>query len=603
MDRRCQLAASVVLSAWLLSSCSSVPTPGTSADASSKLRELLEASDEAELDRNPIYGIFRGDLRRAAVYGDYVSEAYVAAEKSAAANELRELTAIPRERLTAPERIAYNTFRWSRADALEKNSPPASLIWPRLTLDHHNGWHVFFPEFSSGDGIAPYRTVQDYENGLVRIDGFVEYLDRAVSRMREGISAGVVQPRFVVDRMIVQFERFAEQGPETSPYCGPIRKFPTDMAPADRERFTKAYMAAVEAKLRPAFRRVHSFMVDGYRRAARDSVGLSAIPGGAPYYEYLVRSHTTTLLTARQIHDIGLAEVARITKGMQTIMQGVGFGGGSSEFFEYLRTDRLFQPVSAAAVLDGYRAIGSRVDAAIPRLFDVAPKTLLEIRPTPDYQAPTDAAARYNSGAPDTGKPGVFYVNTYDLKSRSTWMMEALYLHEAVPGHHFQSMLAVENTALPKLLRFGWNTAYGEGWALYAESLGPELGLFEDPYQLFGYYDAEMLRAMRLVVDTGLHAFGWTREQAIDYMLAHSAMGRTDVVAEVERYIVNPGQALAYKIGALTIQRLRRKAEQQLGARFDVRAFHSQVLMTGAIPMTVLETRIDDWIASFRPSK
>jgi len=600
MDRRCELAASLFLSAWLLSSCSTVSTPNTSADASSKLRELLEASDEAELDRNPINGIFRGDLRRAAVYGDYISEAYVVAEKSAAAKELHELTAIPRERLTLPERIAYDTFRWSRADALEKNSPPASLLWPRLTLDHHNGWHVFFPELSSGDGIAPYRTVQDYEDGLARIDGFVQYLDRAISRMREGMAAGVVQPRFVVDRMIVQFERFAEQGPETSPYCDPIRKLPADMGLADRERLTKAYTVAVETKLRPAFRHVRAFLIDDYRQAARDSVGLSAIPGGAPYYEHLIRSHTTTLLTARQIHEIGLTEVDRITKGMRTVMQRVGFKGSLSEFFEYLRTDRSFQPSSATAVLEDYRAIGRRVDAGMPRLFNVAPKTVLEIRLTPDYQAPTDAAARYNSGAPDTGKPGVFYVNTFDLKSRSTWMMETLYLHEAVPGHHFQNMLAVENAALPKLLRFGWNTAYGEGWALYAESLGPGLGLFEDPYQLFGFYDAEMLRAMRLVVDTGLHAFGWTREQAIDYMLAHSALGRTDVVAEVERYIVNPGQALAYKIGALTIQRLRRKAEQQLGARFDVRTFHSQVLMTGAIPMTVLEARVDDWIASLR---
>ena len=279
MDRRFQLAASVVLSAWLLSSCSAVSTPNTSADASSSLRELLEASDEAKPDRNPIYGIFRGDLRRAARFGDYTSEAYVAAEKNAAANELQELAAIPRERLTTTERIAYDTFRWSRADALERNSPPASLIWPRLKLDQQNGWHVFFPEFSSGDGIAPYRTVQDYENGLVRIDGFVEYVDRAVGRMREGIPAGVVQPRFVVDRLIVQFERFNAQGPDTSPYCGPVRTMPTDMVPADRERFTKAYVVALETKLRPAFRRVHAFLIDEYRPAARESVGLSAIYG------------------------------------------------------------------------------------------------------------------------------------------------------------------------------------------------------------------------------------------------------------------------------------------------------------------------------------
>ena len=595
--------------AWLLSACAVVappPPPAASAssaaqdDSAMRLRRLLDASDEAALDRNPIWGIFRGDLRRAEQFGDYLSDAYIAAERRAADEDLAVLDAIARDSLPTADRIAYDTFRWSLLEARERNRPPAATLWPRLVLDQFDGWHTFFAVLSSGEGAAPYRTVADYENGLARIDGFVDYLDRAVARMREGIALGIVQPKVVVDRLIEQFERFAVQGLADSPYYGPIRTLPGDMAAADRERLALAYRAAVEVKLQPAFRRVHRFLVDEYRPAARASVGLSALPGGADYYGFLVRSHTTTRLTAGEIHQLGLAEVERIGRSMHEVMRRVGFDGTRAEFFERLRTDPAFRPASAAALGDGYRAIGRRVEAAMPRLFDVSPKTPLEIRPTPDLQAPTDAAARYDNGSPDTGRPGVFYFNTHDLPSRSTWDMETLYLHEAVPGHHFQGMLAIENTALPKLLRFDGNTAYSEGWALYAESLGPELGLFDDPYQLFGHYDDEMLRAMRLVVDTGLHAFRWTREQAIDYMLANSAMRRTAATAEVERYIADPGQALAYKVGALTIRRLRQQAEQALGLRFDVRAFHAQVLMTGSIPMSVLEAKIDDWIASGR---
>ncbi len=597
-----------VLSVWgavaallLLSACAASSGVVVAAgDSSARLRRLLDASDEARLDRNPLYGIYRGDLRRAAQHGDYVSEAYVEAERRAAEADLSALAAIPRERLPAADRIAYDTFRWSRADTRERHSEPAASIWPRLKLDQLNGWHLEFATLSSGDGAAPYRSVKDYDDGLSRIDGFVSFLDRAAARMREGMTAGIVQPRFVVDRMIVQFAKFAAHGLEDSPYYTPIRNLPPDIAAADRERLTKAYAVAVRDKLQPAFRRVQAFLADDYRLATRDSVGLSALPGGAAYYDFLVRSNTTTNLSAGQIRALGLEEVERITQGMNDVMRRVGFTGTLPAFFEHLRTDPRFRPASAEALGDGYRAIGRRVDKALLRLFDVAPRTLLEIRPTPDYSARTDAAARYASGSLEGGRPGIFYFNTYDLPSRSTWGMETLYLHEAVPGHHFQGMIAIENEALPKLLRFDGNTAYWEGWALYAESLGPELGLFEDPYQMFGHLNDEMLRAMRLVVDTGLHAFSWTREQAIDYMLAHSAMSRTDATVEVERYIVDPGQALAYKVGQLTIRRLRTKAEQTLGLRFDLRAFHAQVLTTGAMPLSVLEAKIDDWIAAQR---
>lgn len=589
-----------VVLACVVSACAAPTTPPEPqlTDAGMHLRSLLDASDEAFLDRNPIFAMYRGDTRRAAQHGDYISPAYVDAERRAAEKDLAQLAQIPRGRLSPVDRVAYDAFRWSRDEWRERHSQPAASIWPMLKLDQINGWHLFFPDLSSGEGVAPYRTVADYDNGLARIDGFIAYLDLALDRMREGQRTGVVLPRVVVERVIAQFDRFAAYGIDDSPYYGPIRMLPPDIAVADRERLTRAYAMAVEDRLRPAFRRVRAFLVDEYLASARASVGLSALPGGAAYYEFLIRSNTTTTLSAAEVHRLGLVEVDRITAGMAAVMRKVAFQGTLSQFFAHLRTDPRFAVDTQRALAERYAEIGRRVDAALPRLFDTRPKTPLALRPTPDFQAPTDPGARYIPGSLDTGQPGVFYFNTFDLPSRRAWQMETLYLHEATPGHHMQTALAAENTALPKLLRFDSNAAYAEGWALYAETLGPELGLFEDPHQLFGHYNDEMLRAMRLVVDTGLHAYGWSREHAIDYMLAHSAMSSANATAEVERYIADPGQALAYKVGAMTIQRLRKRAEQALGARFDIRAFHRQLLDTGSLPMAVLEAKIEEWIAT-----
>ena len=597
------VAACAAPPAAILPAVASAATPtttaaavATTAEAGKRLRTLMDASDEAFLERNPMYGLFRGDLRRAAQHGDNLTPAYVAAERRAAEDELGQLAAIPREALSPGDRVAYDTFRWSREEARERHEPPASSFWPMLMLNQTSGWHLGFPEVSSGEGIAPYRTVADYDNGLSRITGFVTWLDWSIDRLREGQRTGVVMPRVIVERVIAQFDNFARQGPAQSPYFRPITKLPPDLPAAERDRLTRAYTAAVEQQLQPAFRRVHHFLAETYLPSATRTVGLSALPGGAAYYDFMIRSNTTTRLTAAEVHQLGLSEVARITAGMGAVMNEVGFKGTLAEFFVQLRTDPRFSPTSAEAVATGYAEIGRRVDARLPSLFERLPTIPLAIRPTPDYQAPTDAGARYNNGSLETGQPGVFYFNTYDLPSRRTWGMETLYLHEGLPGHHLQISLAIEATELPKVLRFGGNTAFIEGWALYAESLGPELGLFKDPYQRFGHYNDEMLRAMRLVVDSGLHAKGWTREQAIDYMLSHSAMGKTDVVSEVERYIASPGQALAYKVGALTIQRLRAQAERTLGPRFDVRAFHREVLGTGSLPMAVLERKINDWV-------
>jgi uncharacterized protein (DUF885 family) len=563
-------------------------------DAAAALRRLMTERDEAFLDRHPIFGLYRGDLRRASGHGDFISAAYVDNERRESDAALAELARIPRDALDANDRIAYDTFRWTVEEWRDRHSPPASRFWPLLKIDQQNGWHLFFPELSSGDGIVPYRTIADYDAGLSRIDGFVGWLDRAAARMREGMATGVVQPRFVVDRVIVQFERFAAQPLDESPYFRPIRKLPAEIPAADAERLRAAYTRAIEEKLRPAFRRTLAFLRDEYLGRARTTSGLAALPDGAAYYRFLIRSQTTLPLAAPEIHRLGVAEVERIQRGIASVMSEVGFRGSRSEFFDMLRSDKRFVPASAEA----YLAIGRRVDATLGKLFDTRPAAPFAVRPTPVESAPNDAAARYMPGSVELGKPGIFYFNTFDLQRRPTWGMETLYLHEAVPGHHFETMLARENAALPPLQRFVGNTAFSEGWALYAESLGFELGLFTDPYQRAGHYNDELLRAMRLVVDTGLHDQGWTREQAIAYMLANSAMGEVEVVSEVERYIVNPGQALAYKIGALTMRRLRERAERALGPRFDVRAFHRQVLGTGGVPMQVLEAKIEAWVAA-----
>lgn len=583
-------------------------TPGGAPDAATRarlaeqaslqLRALMDASDEAMLDRNPLIGLFRGDLRRAGQFGEPGSPAQVVAEREAAQTELNLLDAVPREALDANDRAAYDSFRWSRQLALEENAAPVAQVWPLMPLDPQGGWHLLIAELSSGQSAAPYRSVADYEAGLSRLDGFIAWLGLATAQMQQGIARGVVQPKVTVTQLIAQFDQLATQSVTDSPFYGPVRQMPDSFSPTDRERLTRETTELVEDRLRPALVQMSRFLAGTYLPAARDSVGLSALPGGTEFYAWLIRAHTTTGLDAGTVHRLGLSEVARIEGGMKAVMREVGFAGTLPQFFEQLRSDARYAPASAQALADGYAAIGQRVSQAMPRLFSEMPRTPLAIRPTPDYQAEAAAGASYTPGSLETGQPGVFHFNTHDLPSRRTWGMETLYLHEAVPGHHYQGSLAAENTALPKQQRYGGNTAYNEGWALYAESLGPELGLFTDPYQRFGHYNDEMLRAMRLVVDTGLHAFGWTREQAIDYMLSHSAMSRTEATAEVERYIAMPGQALAYKIGALTLQQLRLRAQQALGPRFDIKAFHRQVLDAGSLPMQVLTARIDDWIAA-----
>ena len=489
-------------------------------------------------------------------------------------------------------------FRFQRTIDLHDTDPNILAASVDRPIDHFYGMQTLVPDLASGEGAAPFRTVEDYDNNLKRLAGYILFLDRAIERMRHGLDAGVTNPRLVMANVVGQLDALIAEGVEGSTFYKPVRKFPDSIAAPDRARLTAAYAAFVRDRLIPAHMRLRDFLRKEYLPRARESVGLAQLPGGAELYRHLVASSTTTDMTPEAIHALGLAEVDRIHSEMEKVKAAVGFKGSLQDFAAYLRTDPRFAPASADAMRDAFLAINKRVLATVPRDFSLVPRSTLDIRPVPAFREKTDAGGSYQNGTPDGLRPGIFYYNSYDLPARYTWGYETLFLHEGIPGHHFQISLAQENATLPSFQRFGGNTAYVEGWALYAESLGEELGMFTDPYQLYGHLNDEILRAMRLVVDTGIHTQGWGRDQAIAYMLDNSAMSRTDATAEVERYIAIPGQALAYKIGQLTIRRLRTKAEAALGARFDVREFHAQVLMSGALPMRVLESVIDDWIAA-----
>jgi uncharacterized protein (DUF885 family) len=592
------LTASVGPAAFAQNSASMGVAQEVAVTEGQRLAALFAADDEANLKRNPLSALFRGDMRYADQFGDFISDQYFAGERRAAEDNLAALSGVDRAKLNSTDQIAYDVFKQNQNDAIKGLSKEIMDVTVVRPLNHFFGFHTFYPTFASGKGAAPFKTAADYYNNLKRHKEFIVLMDRSIDRFRQGMASGVFETKLTITNVIDQLNTQLAQKTEESPYYGPVLQFPADFSEADKTRLTAEYREAVEKGLYPANARLRDFLRDSYLPLAREQVGLSAMKGGDVLYQYLIEQTTTLPMKADEIHQLGLSEVTRIKTGMEAIKKEVGFKGTLPEFFEHLRTDPKFKPASREGLTQGYYDIGKKVETVIGQQFKVIPKAPLEIKPYEEFREKYEAGGSYQNGTPDGKRPGIFYFNAYDLPSRTTPGMTTLYLHEGAPGHHFQIMLAQENEALPAFMRFGGNTAYVEGWALYSETLGYDMGLFKDPYQRFGTLSDEMLRAMRLVVDTGLHSKGWTREQAIDYMLANSDMGKTDATAEVERYIAIPSQALAYKIGALTIQRLKKKSQDALGKKFDVREFHNKVLNTGALPLTVLEKKIDDWIAA-----
>ncbi len=591
------LVSAALLTPFGAAHAQTVTTEATATE-SQRLAALFAADDEASLKRNPLNAMFRGDMRYADRFGDFISDAYFDNERSAAQANLDGLKTIDRAKLNDTDKIAYDVYKQSQIDALKGLSKEIMDLTVVRPLNHFFGFHTFYPTFASGQGAAPFKTVQDYENNLKRHKEFIVLMDASIDRFRQGMTSDVFETKMTIRNVIDQLNTQLAQKTEESPYYGPVLKFPADFSDADKARLTSEYRDIIVNGLYPANARLRDFLRDSYLPLAREQVGLSAMKGGEGLYQYLIEQTTTLPLKADDVHNLGLSEVARITSGMETIKNEVRFKGTLPEFFEHLRSDPKFKMSSRDALTQGYYDIGKKVDATISTQFKYLPKAPLEIKPYEEFREKYEAGGSYQQGTPDGSRPGTFYFNAYDLPSRTIPGMTTLYLHEGAPGHHFQISIAQENEKLPAFMRFGGNTAYVEGWALYSETLGYEMGLFKDPYQRFGTLSDEMLRAMRLVVDTGIHSKGWTREQAIDYMLANSDMGKTDATAEVERYIAIPSQALAYKIGALTILRLKDKAKKELGKKFDVREFHNQVLNTGALPLTVLEKKIDAWIAA-----
>ena len=583
-----------------LAAPAAAPASAEAQRPSAALASLFAASDEAALRRNPLEAMSRGDLRYAGRLPALFADEHHAEERRAAERELAALARIDRRALTASEQISYDVFKWDRQTTLRGLQPDLLALTSVRPLSHFSGIHTSFAQLNGGGGAAPFRTVQDYENGLTRMADFTSILERAERRMRQGIASGVVQPKLVMANVLEQLDAMIAGGVEESSFYRPVAAFPDDMPAADQARLRAAYVRAIGTEVRPALQRLRAFIADEYLPKARESVGLGAMPGGDRLYRHLVRVNTTTELTPDQIHRIGLTNVARIQAEMEKVKAKVGFAGTLREFFEHIRTDPKFKPKSREALQQGYVAIGQRVATQLPRLFSTLPKAPLEIRPVGALTEKGAARGSYFPGTPDGSRPGVFNFNAYDLPSRTTPGMETLYLHEGAPGHHFQISLAQENEKLPNFQRFGGNTAFIEGWGLYAETLGPELGVYTDPYQYFGYLDSQLFRAIRLVVDTGIHSKGWTRDRTIRYILDNSSRGLSNATAETERYIASPGQALAYMIGQLKISELRARAEKALGPRFDIREFHEQVLMSGALPLTVLEGKIDRWIAAKR---
>jgi uncharacterized protein (DUF885 family) len=557
------------------------------------LNKLFEDYFERSLQLNPLQATFIGDHRYDDKLPNFLAPTYLAEALAVDRQYLDAALKYESQSLSAEDRLSLEIFLHERRTSIEGAAFPSEL----LPLDQMFSIATLMPLLGSATNAQPFDTVQDYDRFLARMNDYLVWSDQAITNLRLGISRKVVQPRVVMEKVQGQLAALIVDDPQKSLFYSPVEKFPERFSAADRKRLEQAYRDAIVNRINPSYRRLHDFVRDEYLPHTRSTVAWTALPDGGNWYAFLVKNNTTTNYTPDHIHELGLKEVARIRGEMEQVQAQVGFKGDLHAFFRHLQDDPQFYYSKPEDLIAGYQDVKRRIDDVLPKYFSLFPKADYEVRPVEAFRAESSAGAMYQSPSADGSRPGIFYVNTFNLKAQPKFGMETLSLHEAAPGHHFQISIQQELTDLPKFRRFGGNyTAYVEGWALYAESIGKEMGLFTDPYQYYGRLSDEMLRAMRLVVDTGLHSRSWTREKAVDYMLDNSSMAKSDVEAEVERYIANPGQALGYKIGQIRIREMRNKAEAALGPKFDLKQFHSEVLRDGALPMDVLEKKIERWI-------
>ncbi len=564
------------------------------AQARAKRLEALYAQYwEETLKLNPVQATFQGDARYNDQLPDFGSAEYRAKQHEFTERWLKTVQDVGSDGLGGQDLLSYEIFVRGAKNTLEGEQFRGWM----MPINQMSSIASYAVMLGSGTSAQPFKTVKDYDNWLARGDRLPQLFDTDIANMRAGIAAGVVQPRALMVKVVPQLDALIKATPEETLFWGPIRSMPAGFDAAEKQRLTKAYHAMIADKVLPAYRELRAFIHDEYLPATRSSVALEALPQGGQWYAYNVHNSTTTDMSPAQIHQLGLDEVARIHGEISTLIAQTGFSGSLQDFVQFKQTDPRFSSKDAASLLTYYRALEDRINARIPEQFALTPRASFEIRPVEEFRAKSAAGGEYQSPSEDGSRPGVFYVNTFDLPTRKTWDAEDLFLHEAIPGHHFQIALQQELENVPAFRRFGGETAFIEGWGLYAESLGKSLGVYETPYDYFGYLQNELWRAIRLVTDTGLHSKGWTREQVIKYMLDNSAESETQATAEAERYIAWPAQALAYKIGELKIKQLRARSEQALGPKFDIREFHAEVLKDGSVPLDVLEAKIDRWIA------
>lgn len=554
--------------------------------------DFLDAYYEERLQFFPLEATQIGDNRYNNLLPNDISNGFRRELKNLYTKYLTGLATYSRDSLSEQEQVSFDIFKREmevnlRALTFKDHYLPVQQFW---------GMTLTMPQIGSGKSYQPFKTAKDYDDFLSRIDGFTVWVDTAIVNMKKGLEIGYTYPKVLMERVLPQAKDMMVTDVNKSIFWEPITNMPDSISKADRDRIIAAYANAIQNKIVPTYQKLHDFLRDEYIPKTRTTAGFSDLPGGREHYQHLINFWTTTNLSPDEIFNIGEREVARIRGEMERIKNQVGFKGNLKSFFDHVNNSKQFMPYKTADdVIAGFNAIHRKMDPQLKKLFNMVPKTGFEVRQTEAFRA-ASSSAEYNPGTPDGSRPGIFYVPILDPLTFNYTGMETLFLHEAIPGHHYQIALQYENEELPKFRRFLWYGAYGEGWALYTESLGKELGLYTDPYQYFGNLGDEIHRAIRLVVDVGLHEKGWTREQAIQYMKDNEAISDQQAVAEIERYMAIPGQALSYKIGQLKILELRKKAEETLGEKFNVALFHDEVLKYGCLPLDVLEAIIGRWI-------
>ena len=575
-------------------SCQQTKSGKVSEETSKSLNKLFEEYYDGYMQLNPVWATEFGDYRFNDLFPNFLTQSYIEKLRDFYTSCKEKLAEYDQSELSESDRLNLDILKWECDIGLEGLNFKQEL----LPINQFASVDLYLATMAGGTYVQPFRNTEDYDNWLKRLDGFVIWCDTAIANMRRGMKTGYTLPKVLVYKILPQMDSFDNGPAEEHVFYGPVKVFPGEISLEDRKRLEGDYKAMIEKKIIPNYKKLHDFLKNEYLPNCRETSGINDIPGGKEYYEYLIKYYTTTDLSADEIFETGQKEVDRITRAMEKIKDQVDFKGDLKAFFNYIRTNKDLMPFSEPdQVIAHFNDIHNVIKQNMSKLFDREPKTHLEVRQTEAFREKS-ASAEFEIGLPDGSRPGIFYVPVPNAKAYNIFTDESLFLHEAVPGHYYQLSLQMENDSLPgfrKILAYG---SYVEGWAMYAETLGEELGLYSDPYQYLGKLNDEIHRAIRLVVDVGLHTKGWTREQAIQFSLEHEPESESGIIAEVERYMVLPGQALSYKIGQLKFLEIRKRTEDNLGDKFDIKEFHNKVLESGCIPLKLFEDRINAWISS-----